>query len=120
MQSGLINKVAVIPANETDAEGLKRICPSQGAVYADKDYCTAPASQTLKAKGCHDATIKKNNMKSKNKDLDRWHTKLQNPYERVFSQLNHRVRYVGVAKNQFAAFMRSICFNLKRVVVLQT
>ena len=50
MQSGLINKVAVSPANETDAQGLGRVCPSQGAVYAGKGYCTAPASQTLKAK----------------------------------------------------------------------
>lgn len=120
MQSGLINKVAVSPANETDAQGLKRVCPSQGAVYGDKGYCTAPATQTLKAKGCHDATIKKNNMKCKNKDLDSWHSKLRSPYERVFSQLDHRVSYVGVSKNQFAAFMRSICFNMKRLVVLQT
>lgn len=120
MQSGLINKVAVSPANETDAQGLERVCPQQGAVYADKGYCVKPAQNTLKAMGCHDATIKKNNMKTKNKDLDKWHTKLRCPYERVFSQLNHRVRYVGISKNQFSAFMFSICFNLKRLLVLQT
>ena len=34
MQSGLINKIAVTPANVSDAKALKHICPSQGAVFA--------------------------------------------------------------------------------------
>ncbi len=45
-------------------------------------------------------------------------SKLRAPFERVFSQDNKRVRYVGIAKNQFAAFMNTICFNLKRMLVL--
>ena len=119
MQSGLINKVAVAPANETDAQGLRRVCPSQGAVYADKGYCTGPAKKAAARKAVHLAAIKKNNMKGKNKDLDRWYCGIRSPYERVFSKLNHRVRYRGIAKNQFAAFMQSIGFNLKRLRVLQ-
>lgn len=63
--------------------------------------------------------IKKNNMKEKNKDLDPWVTKLRSPYERVFSKDNKRVRYVGIAKNQFAEFMKAICFNLRRVRVIK-
>ena len=120
MQSGLINKIAISPANETDAQGLSRICPNQGAVYGDKGYCTNPATKILKAKGCHNATIKKNNMIGKNKDLDRWYSGIRSPYERVFSKRNKRVRYKGVAKNQFRAFMDAICFNLRRIIVLQT
>jgi hypothetical protein len=42
--------------------------------------------------------IKTRNMKTKNKDLDSWYTKLRAPYERVFSQREQRVRYVGIAK----------------------
>lgn len=118
MQSGLINKVAVTPANQTDAKGLKHVCPKQGAIYGDKAYCTAPAQKTAKAKGCHLAAIKKNNMKEKNRDQDHWYTKIRAPYERVFSQAPKRVRYRGVAKNQFAAFMQSICFNLKRMLII--
>ncbi len=121
MQSGLINKIAISPANETDGKGLKRVCPNGGAVYADKGYCGKTARQTIKAKGCHDATLKNNNMKIKNKDLDRWHSKLRSPYERVFSKMRHhngRVRYRGIAKNQFASYMGAICHNLKRIIVL--
>ncbi len=118
MQSGLINKVAVTPANITDAQGFKHVCPDSGAVYADKGYCLKPAKQAAKRKNIHLAAIKKNNMKDKNKDLDRWITGIRSPYERVFSQQNRRVRYRGIAKNQFAEFMNGICFNIKRILTL--
>lgn len=118
MQSGLINKVAITPANVTDADGLKNVCPSQGAIYADKGYCGKKARQAAAKKQCHLAAILKNNMLNKNKDKDRWLTKIRAPYERVFSQRNKRVRYRGIEKNQFAAFMNAICFNLKRLTVL--
>lgn len=120
MQSGLINKVAITPANVTDAQGFKHVCPNQGAAYADKGYCTQPARTVASRKGCHLAAIKKNNMKGKNVDKDRWYTQLRAPYERVFSQSPKRVRYKGIAKNQFAEFMNAICFNLKRLLVLNS
>ena len=118
MQSGLINKVAITPANTTDSQGLKNVCPDQGAIYADKGYCTNPAKRDASIKGCHLAAIKKNNMKGKNRNLDCWYSGLRSPYERVFSQQNKRIRYCGISKNQFAAFMEAICFNLKRLSAL--
>jgi len=118
MQSGLINKVATTPANLPDAQGMKHVCPSQGAIYADKGYCTSPARKAAAQKGCHLAAIKRNNMKGKNKDLDRWITKIRSPYERVFSKRNKRVRYRGIMKNQFAAFFNAMAFNLKRLLVI--
>lgn len=118
MQSGLINKVAVTPANVLDSHGLKNIIPSHGAIYGDKGYCTLPAQKAAARTGCHLAAIKMNNMKTKNRDKDRWYSKLRAPYERVFSKMAKRVRYRGIAKNQFAAFMQAICFNLRRLAVL--
>ena len=118
MQSGLINKVAITPANTTDAKGMKHVCPNQGGVYADKGYSDKNAKIAAKKKRCHLVAILKNNMKAKNKDLDRWVSAIRSPYERVFSQQNKRVRYRGIAKNQFAAFMEAICFNLKRLTSL--
>ena len=72
MQSGLINKVAVTPANVPDSKGYKNVCPSQGATYTDKGYCTKEVDREAKRKGCHLRAIKKNNMRDKNRDLDRW------------------------------------------------
>jgi IS5 family transposase len=118
MQTGLINKVAITPANVTDSSGFKHACPSQGACYLDKGYCINPAPRIAKERGIDLAVIKKNNMKNKNRDQDRWYSGIRSPYERVFSKRERRVRYRGVAKNQFSAFMQAICFNLKRLVVL--
>jgi IS5 family transposase len=118
MQSGLINKVAITPANVTDAKGFKNVCPNQGAVYADKGYCTNNAKRDAARSGCHLRAIKKNNMKGKNRDLDLWISAIRAPYESVFSKQRRRTRYCGIAKNQFAVFMEAICFNLRRLSVL--
>jgi IS5 family transposase len=118
MQSGLINKIALTPANVTDAKGMRHVCPGGGAIYADKGYCTSYAARTASKKSCYLRAIKKNNMKGKDKDQDRWFSGIRSPYERVFSHESKRVRYRGIAKNQFAEFMKAICFNLKRLSVL--
>tara|TARA_B110000046_G_C12944437_1_gene377302 strand:+ start:132 stop:1112 length:981 start_codon:yes stop_codon:yes gene_type:complete len=118
MQSGMINKVAITKASLIDSKGMKHVTPESGAVYADKGYCDKNAKKAAAKRNLHLAAMKKNNMKDKNKDLDKWYCKLRSPYERVFSKTNHRVRYQGVAKNQFTAFMESIAHNLKRMVVL--
>lgn len=78
----------------------------------------APARIAASRKAIHLCAIKKNNMKGKNFDLDRYYTFIRSPFERVFSQSRKRVRYKGIAKNQFAEFMNAICFNLKRLMVL--
>lgn len=119
MQSGLINKVAVTSANVTDAKGLKHVLPKKGAVYADKSYCTEQAKAAARAKSIHLCAIKKKNMTGKNFDLDKYYTKIRSQYEQVFANDNKRVRYIGIAKNQFAEFMKSICFNLKRLLILE-
>ena len=118
MQTGLINKVAITPANVIDSKGMQHVTPSQGSVYADKGYCDINAKKAASRKALHLAAVKKNNMTGKDRDKDRFYTKMRSPYERVFSKTNHRVRYLGIAKNQFTAFMESIAFNLKRMVFL--
>jgi len=119
MQSGLINKVAITAANVTDANGLKHVCPRSGAVYADKGYCTKRVGQELAKRGCHDGAIRKNNMKGKDRDKDRWISSIRSPFERVFSKSRKRVRYRSRVKNQFAAFMDAMSFNVKRLLVLR-
>ena len=117
-QSGLINKVAATSADVTDAEGVSHVCPKGGAVFGDKGYCVDPSRTTLKRKGCHDATIKKNNMKGKDHRKDGWLSAMRSPYERVFAHRNKRVRYRGLEKVQFQVGIRALTFNLKRVMAL--
>ncbi len=118
MQSGMINKVAITKASTIDSKGMKHVTPTSGAVYADKGYCDKNAKAAATKRNLHLAAMKKNNMIGKNKDLDKWYCKLRSPYERIFSKTNHRVRYQGIGKNQFTAFMESIAHNFKRMVVL--
>jgi len=118
MQSGLINKVAATSAEVTDADGLSHVCPKSGAVFGDKGYCVEPAQETIKRNGRHNATIKKNNMKGKNRQKDGWISAMRSPYERVFSHCNKRVRYRGLAKVQFQVGARALAFNIRRLVSL--
>ncbi len=85
---------------------------------SDKGYCTKQARETAAKKCIHLSAIKLNNMRDKNKELDKWRSKLMSPYERVFSQCNKRARYIGIAKNQFAEFMWAMSFNLKILLAL--
>ena len=119
MGSGFINKIAITPANVSDAQGAQHVCPTQGAVYMDKGYCTKEVQRLMAARGCHERAIRKRNMKDKNRDRDRWISRLRSPYEGVFSQQRRRVRYRGVMKNQWSAFMEGLCYNMKRLIVME-
>ena len=118
MGSGLIKKVAVTPANMSDAEGLKHTCPEEGMIFADKGYCTAKAQKIMNAKKCHSGAIMKNNMKLKNREKDKWISRTRSPFENVFAKNNNRARYRGLAKVQMQAFMEAIVFNVKRLLVI--
>lgn len=117
-QSGLINQTCVTSANVSDVKAMEQVLPSQGAVYADKGYCSKEMEIELQKRNCVLRAIKKNNMKDKNRDLDRFITKIRAPYERMFSQMRKRARYIGRIKNQFSEFLDAMSFNLKRLVVL--
>ncbi|MBK9499322.1 MAG: transposase [Leptospiraceae bacterium] len=118
--SGLVEKVAVTPANVSDADGLKRVCPKEGMVLSDKAYSTQDAQNTMKANYCHSGAIMKNNMKGKNKQKDKWLTKLRSPFENTFSRLQKKSRYRGITKNQMQVFLEAIDFNIKRLLVIQS
>ena len=118
MQSGLINKVAITPANVPDGKAVKHILPKSGAIFGDKGYCTKDSTTEIKRRGLHDCTIKKNNMKGKNRDKDKWISQMRSPYERVFSKMSKYVKYRGIKKNQFAFFMEAMTHNFKRLMTL--
>jgi len=120
MKHGIITKVAVTAANESDGAGLEKACPNGGMVVADKAYCIKEAQKILKSKACHSGAIMKNNMKGKNKEKDKFLSQLRSPYENIFSKKQKRCRYRGIKKNQFQAFMEAIAFNLKRLITINS
>ena len=79
-------------------------------IGGDKGYYVNLAKTTLKRKGCHDATIKKANIKGKDAKKNRWLSIMRSPYARVFAHRNRRVRYRGLQK---VLGIRALAFNLK-------
>jgi len=118
MGSGLIEKVAVTPANVTDAKGLKHVCPRERMVFADKGYCTSDAQETMRKRLCHSGAILKNNMRGKDRDRDKWLSKVRAPFENIFSKQSKRAKYRTTAKVQMQVFMESMVTNIKRLLVI--
>ena len=116
MRYGLIDKLTVTPANVLDFQALPDICPKNCMVFMDKLYDTKKSDGILKMNGCAAGTIRKNNNKNKNRDLDRWRSKIRMPFEGTFSKLNHRARYRGKVRVLFQCFAEAICHNLKKAI----
>lgn len=116
MRFGLINKLAVTPANILDYETVKNICPIQGMVFMDKLFDCKKTRFWLSVNNCADAIIMKNNNKNKDRYLDSWRSKIRMQFEGNFSKLNHRARYRGQTKVLFQCLAEAICHNLKKAV----
>lgn len=114
MRFGLIEKLAVTPANILDFRVLESLCPENCMVFADKLYDNKKSDLILKSRNCHSGIIKKNNNKEKNKDLDKWKSKTRMPFEGNFSKLRKRARYKGRIKVLMQCYLESICYNLKK------
>ena len=116
MRFGLIDKLAVTPANVLDFKALANICPENQMIFMDKLYDCKTADLVLKIKNCAGATIRKNNNKNKNRDLDRWRSGIRMPFEGCFSKLRKRAKFRGRAKVTMQCFFEAICHNLKKSV----
>src|SRR3990167_9336515 len=59
MRYGLINTVAVTPANVPDQKVLESLLPEQGMIFLDKLYDCKNADIQITARGCYARTIRK-------------------------------------------------------------
>jgi IS5 family transposase len=128
MRYGLISKTTITPANVPDYKVVKKICPKQGMVFADKLYDTKGTDRQIRASGCYPATIRKKNNRIKIKELDKWRSQVRMPFEGVFSKLPRRARYRGfvfsklprraryrgLVKVMLQNYMESMVYNLKK------
>lgn len=118
MRHGLVKKLAVTPANVPDYKATKSICPKAGMVFSDKLYDCRENNSVLKANDLHAGTIRKNNNKAKNRDLDRWVSAMRMPFESTFSKRRKRAKFKGQAKVFFQATFEAICHNLKKALTV--
>jgi len=120
MRHGLIKKTAVTPANVPDYKATESICPKQGMVFSDKLYDCKENNNVLKANNLHAGTIRKNNNKMKNRDLDRWVSHRRMPFESTFSKCRKRAKFRSQAKVFFQVTFESICHNLRKALTVLT
>lgn len=118
MRHGLIDKVAVTPANVPDPKALENIITKNTMIFMDKIYDQKKTYKILRANGCHSGIIMKNNNKSKNKDLDCWKSKTRMPFEGNFSKLRKRAKFRSQVKVLFQCFSEAIVHNLKKAVTI--
>jgi IS5 family transposase len=117
--SGMIEKIAVTPANVNDSNAFRLVCPWGKRILADRGYDTFEVRGIMKQKGCIDRVMKLSRRKDfnaqRNKDLSR----RRSPWEMVFAHMDKRTRYMGLKKTYLQAIMEAIVFNLKRLVLLE-
>lgn len=118
MRFGLIDRLCATPANILDFQALEKICPKNCMTFLDKLYDTRNTDLILKINNCAIGTIRKNNNKNKNRDLDSWRSKVRMPFEGTFSKLSKKARYRGITKVTFQCFAEAICHNLKKAVAI--
>ena len=111
---GLIDKLTITPANVLDPHALENICPENQMIFMDKLYDTKKVNLILKANNCDSGIIRKNNNKTKNKDLDKYRSKIRMPFECAFSKIRKRAKFKGQTKVTMQYFFEAICHNLKK------
>lgn len=116
MRFGLIDKLTVTAANVIDPQVLEEIVVSRTMNFMDKLYDMKNSYSILKANNCHSAIIKKRNNKAKNKDSDRWRSKVRMPFEGNFSKLRKRAKFRGRVKVLMQCYLEAIAHNLKKAV----
>jgi len=116
MRFGLISEVVVTPANVPDYKAVKDIAPRQGMVFMDKGYDYRECDQWIMKNNCVPATLRKNNNKQKNFDLDSWRSKVRMPFESTFSKQRKRAKYRGQKNVTFQCLAEALVYNLKKAI----
>lgn len=128
MLQGIITKISVKPANTMDHDMFNDVKPKQGAVVGDKGFDTNSVREICKSNNLHNMIIKKNNRKDKNKDLDKYITKIRSPFENVFPAItgkkneggSYKTHFKGEEKITFQMLFKALACNLMRVVKISS
>lgn len=117
--SGLIEKIAVTPANVNDSSAFPLVCPWDKKILADRGYDTWLVRGTMKKKGCIDGVLRLTKRKDFDKRRNKKLSRKRSPWERVFSKMSKRTRYMGVHMTWLQALFEGMVHNLKRLIVLE-
>jgi IS5 family transposase len=127
--SGLIRRLALTGANFPDSYMFEEmVSGDEAAVFADSAYTQAARKAALRAQGVFCGIISRawrrhplsGHQKKKNKCFSR----VRQAVERVIGTLKcryglERCRYLGLRRNHNHLWLKGICYNLRKMLVLQ-
>lgn len=128
-KSGLVRRIRLTKASYSETLLLEEMMlGDEAAVYADKAYAKASRREELRSRGIfcgimHKATAY-HPLRPWQEVLNRWLARLRVPVERVIGTLKRhyaleRLRYLGHHRNWCHLLLAGMCYNLKRMLVLQ-
>lgn len=128
-ESGLVRRIRLTKASHAETLLLEEMMlGDEAAVFADKAYAKASRREELRSRGVfcgimHKATAS-HPLRPWQEVLNRWLARLRVPVERVIGTLKRhyaleRLRYLGHPRNWCHLLLVGMCYNLKRMLVLQ-
>jgi IS5 family transposase len=127
--SGLIRRLALTGANFPDSYMFEEmVMGDEAAVFADSAYTKAARKVALRAQGVFCGIISRawrgHPLSGKQKKRNKFFSRVRRAVERVIGTLKwryglERCRYLGLKRNLNHLWLKGICYNLKKMLVLQ-
>ena len=127
--SGLIRRLALTGANFPESYKFEdMVSGDEAAVFADSAYTKAARKATLRAQGVYCGIISRawrcHPLSGKQKKRNKFISRVRRAVERVIGTLKcryglERCRYLGLRRNLNHLWLTGICYNLKKMLVLQ-
>jgi IS5 family transposase len=127
--SGLIRRLALTGANSADSCQFEElVLGDEAAVFADAAYPKATRKAALRSQGVFcgiiDRARRRHPLSLKQKKRNKCFSRVRRAVERVIGTMKchyglARCRYLGLRRNLVHLWLKGMCYNLKKMLVLQ-
>jgi transposase, IS5 family len=127
--SDLIRRLALTAASVSESHLFEEmVLGDEGAVFADGAYCKDARKSALRSRGIFCGIINRpwryRPISEKQKWRNKFYSRVRRPVERVIGTLKWhyglvRCRYRGLRRNLNHLWLKGMCYNLKKMLVLQ-
>jgi IS5 family transposase len=127
--SGLIRRLALTGANVAESYMFEEmVSGNEAAVFADSAYTQRARKQTLRERGVFCGIMSRawrgHPLSERQKKRNKFFSRVRRAVERVIGTLKcryglERCRYLGLKRNLNHLWLKGICYNLRKMLVLQ-
>jgi transposase, IS5 family len=127
--SGLIRRLALTGANFPDSYMFEEmVSGDEAAVFADSAYTKAARKVTLRGRGVFCGIMSRawrsHPLSRRQKKRNKFFSRVRQAVERVIGTLKcrygvARCRYLGLRRNHNHLWLKAMCYNLRKMLVLQ-